>query len=286
MNKDDLIVRVKKLLALSESSNANEAAIALVRAQKLIEKYQLDMTDIECADIGEIRIELPYGFKNKDQSFSVCQIIKKVFGVSPLISVSGSSVECVIFIGPKDILESCEYVFHILIRSMSTARREYSDRVDLQMLFIIIENSELFMIFTDHDPVCRAMLEQFSEQYTRTDSAPSTYRMAKDLISMLKVVKPQTVRLLNKLKKDLLKSFTLGYWHAVSSKVEEFVNSQKISTAIENYSKSRYKNQRSTGKRATRISPDAYESGLKEGEKVTLRAGVKGRAASSISYKH
>ena len=42
MNKSELIEKIKKLLALSDSSNPNEAAIALSRAQKLMEKYKIE----------------------------------------------------------------------------------------------------------------------------------------------------------------------------------------------------------------------------------------------------
>ena len=37
MTKEELIVKIKKLQAMSESSNPNEAAMALSRIQKLME---------------------------------------------------------------------------------------------------------------------------------------------------------------------------------------------------------------------------------------------------------
>lgn len=42
-----VIEQVQKLLALSKSSNENEAALALAKAEELLEKYRLDMTAIE-----------------------------------------------------------------------------------------------------------------------------------------------------------------------------------------------------------------------------------------------
>lgn len=42
-----VIEQVQKLLALSKSSNENEAALALAKAESLLEKYRLDMTQIE-----------------------------------------------------------------------------------------------------------------------------------------------------------------------------------------------------------------------------------------------
>jgi hypothetical protein len=42
-----VIEQVQKLLALSKSANQNEAALALAKAEELLEKYRLDMTQIE-----------------------------------------------------------------------------------------------------------------------------------------------------------------------------------------------------------------------------------------------
>jgi hypothetical protein len=45
-----VIEKVKRLLALSQSSNANESAAAMAAANRLIDAYRLEMTDIEGQD--------------------------------------------------------------------------------------------------------------------------------------------------------------------------------------------------------------------------------------------
>lgn len=47
---DDIIEKVKKLLALSESSNPNEAALAQARAAELMLKYSIDLSAIDTSD--------------------------------------------------------------------------------------------------------------------------------------------------------------------------------------------------------------------------------------------
>lgn len=47
MTKEELIVKIKKLQAMSESSNPNEAAMALSRIQKLMETYSLEASDLD-----------------------------------------------------------------------------------------------------------------------------------------------------------------------------------------------------------------------------------------------
>lgn len=46
-DQQKVIEQIQKLLALSKSENKNEAALALARAESLLEKYRLDITQIE-----------------------------------------------------------------------------------------------------------------------------------------------------------------------------------------------------------------------------------------------
>jgi hypothetical protein len=49
-----IIEKVQGLLALSKSSNENEAALALAKAEALLEKYRLDMTEVETTTSEDI----------------------------------------------------------------------------------------------------------------------------------------------------------------------------------------------------------------------------------------
>lgn len=44
---NDIQAKIAKLLALAESSNENEAKLALLRARELMAKYKLDMKDLK-----------------------------------------------------------------------------------------------------------------------------------------------------------------------------------------------------------------------------------------------
>ena len=50
--KDDILERIKKLMALSHSANPNEAAIALSQAQKLMMRNHLTVKEVMLSDIG------------------------------------------------------------------------------------------------------------------------------------------------------------------------------------------------------------------------------------------
>lgn len=50
--KEKIIEKVKKLLELSRSTNENEAALAAIRAREILDKYNLQMKEIETHDKG------------------------------------------------------------------------------------------------------------------------------------------------------------------------------------------------------------------------------------------
>lgn len=54
---DKVLERIKKLIALSKSSNENEAAIALERAQEMLAEYNLTLDDIADADDPDIVVD-------------------------------------------------------------------------------------------------------------------------------------------------------------------------------------------------------------------------------------
>lgn len=62
MNRKDLIERVKKLLALSESKNGAEAHQAATRARTLIEKWNIETSEIEKGEVGVY--SMPTGRRN------------------------------------------------------------------------------------------------------------------------------------------------------------------------------------------------------------------------------
>ena len=118
MTKGELITRIKKLLALSDSSNPNEAAIALSRAQKLMQQYHIEMSELEDSVISERVIETVRGMKNIKHISQIGHILTKVLGVEFIYHTNQyGTVNKVNMIGPKDSLESCEYIFVIYIKS-------------------------------------------------------------------------------------------------------------------------------------------------------------------------
>ena len=55
MTRDEALKKIKKCLAMSRSANEAEAATALRQAQKLMEQFKLEETDISLLDVGEAK---------------------------------------------------------------------------------------------------------------------------------------------------------------------------------------------------------------------------------------
>jgi len=54
MNREQIVEKVQKLLRLSKSDNEHEASLAMANANKLLLKYNLEMSDVDEIDINEI----------------------------------------------------------------------------------------------------------------------------------------------------------------------------------------------------------------------------------------
>lgn len=75
------IRKIKHCLALSQSSNENEAATAMRQAQALMREYQLTETDVKLSDVGEVESSMSRAERRPlwDRQLSV--LVVSVFNV-------------------------------------------------------------------------------------------------------------------------------------------------------------------------------------------------------------
>ncbi|MGI1671969.1 MAG: DUF2786 domain-containing protein [Neptuniibacter sp.] len=119
-----IIDRIQKLLALSGSDNEHEAAIALKRAQALMQEYQVSDLDLELGDI--IRGDT-----------HACDARKPAYWVIYLTSTIGEAFACapvlvekpkgcdVAFIGVDPQPKIAAYAYEVLYRQLKTARTQH-----------------------------------------------------------------------------------------------------------------------------------------------------------------
>jgi len=134
MNDQRVLERIKKCLALSQSSEPHEAAAALRQAQKLMEMHGVSQVDLQLADIGEAKVRSTASVsKIKNWELNLLSLVTKAFGCS-LIWTHGnswmSSAEdiygCYTIIGLKTQVPIAEYTAQVLLRKLRKARGEFT----------------------------------------------------------------------------------------------------------------------------------------------------------------
>jgi hypothetical protein len=125
-NRDKIIGKIKKCLALSASSNEHEAAAALQHAKKLMEAHGISDLDMQAAEATEARARA--GAVKSPANWEACLAgtIADAFACRIIFTYNGVS-DCGewAFIGTGAAPEVAEYAFRVLFRQAKTARAEH-----------------------------------------------------------------------------------------------------------------------------------------------------------------
>lgn len=128
-----ILGKIRKCLALSASSNPNEAATALRQAHALMQKHGVTAEGITMSDIGESRVNSRTMARNKPELWeaSLAGVVGKAFGCSLMINTfmpkKDSGVRTInrgsfVFVGLKAQSEVAAYTADVLIRRCKAAR--------------------------------------------------------------------------------------------------------------------------------------------------------------------
>lgn len=124
-DKERALEKIKKCLALSESSNPHEAQAALRQARKLMDKFHLDYSDVDASRAQEHEFKIGTGSR------------APVRWVKMLGNTVGASMGCVtffrhgslgqsiIFIGETGNAELAGYAYEVLLRQLERQRKEF-----------------------------------------------------------------------------------------------------------------------------------------------------------------
>lgn len=130
MDQDRIIDKIKKCLALGQSSNAGEAANALRQAQKLMEMHGITEAKLGQSEIGEAKVKSAASVSRaKDWELRLFNIVAKAFGCRLMFRKSHSHSQDVfatyILLGLKSQVEVAEYTTVVLQRRLMKARAEF-----------------------------------------------------------------------------------------------------------------------------------------------------------------
>jgi len=130
MEQDKLLRKIKKLLALSKSTNPHEAASALAMAQKLMAENQLNQSQVE---FSQSHAKQKTAMKSARYVHMLISVITKAFGVEGYLSNAypgndyGENKIHVVFYGAEERPEIASYCFDVLYRRLQAARKAFLD---------------------------------------------------------------------------------------------------------------------------------------------------------------
>lgn len=297
MTKAELIEKIKKLLALSDSSNPNEAAVALARAQKLIEKYNIESSELQGHNgIGEIKLKPLSSMSTQTTMNLLLSIIKKAFGVECILLTTNSKVTTVVLIGPEELLESCDYIFTVLSRHADKAFKNYAKIVEAEVLIDSYQNEGFInsvkqyipMFYREvYDPLIKAITRQLSNPLMRNEQIYNEY--LKNISKLFKAYRNSAYEFLSygricELKKiystmvkEKKNGFIRGYFSSIERKIAFCPITETQEKSITAYIKNAYPNLtqgRSRGMARNKAAFDAYQRGLSEGNKVSINSAI------------
>ncbi|CDM42412.1 DUF2786 domain-containing protein [Ectopseudomonas oleovorans] len=120
MDHKKALDKIKKLLRLANSSNPHEAAAAMRQARALMEKHQLDQTDVDIADIEEHGTRSGSKMKPALWESRLAQTVAKAYSCRLFFKAGVGDWR---FVG--EMAEVASYTLAVLLRQVRQARRDY-----------------------------------------------------------------------------------------------------------------------------------------------------------------
>ena len=238
--------KVKKLLALSTSSNLNEANLAAEKARELLEKYNMTLTDaeIKTAEMIKDTFKVKHNskqfpnwyFKNFPKWFlRLTNTMNQYFYVRVIYDYDGY----INFIGAKTDVEVAKYVMQYLVHEIERLAEEFLKEHRGSGISIMKDLRQSFC----YGAVSGLRDKLDDERQKEKLKAPIVTASGTDLM----VIKSQAL--------------------------EEYKKKQFPTL-------SRLKSSATAGRNS-----DAYSQGHKEGKNISIRTGVGGKGQLSIGHK-
>lgn len=266
-DKQAILERIEKLMALSRSSNPNEAAVALSRAQKLMREHNISSGDIQMSAISETEIETIPGLRRAAYVLRLAGITSQCFGLRYFFTNGRSGVVSITLIGPRDRLDGASYVHVFLQRQLKAVissyrrqrRKELNGKYwgDRELVLDLASNYEN-AVRDSGDPLLVKALYGTSDEYV-SDSIKDFIR--KDL-------------------EDDSYSYVIGWLTSVREKVQEFVIDEQEERLMIKYEGEKHPElYQSKAGRGGRALNGEYDQGVEDGrDGFDLLKGVGGIA--------
>lgn len=124
---ESIIRKIEHLMAISKSSNANEAGIALRQMQAMMAKYNLTASQIELAKINEEAHEVDTKKAPPNWTIVLARMVAEVFDCEIMLLTTPKQYARLNFIGSDASAKIACYTFSILYRTLRTHRENFID---------------------------------------------------------------------------------------------------------------------------------------------------------------
>lgn len=179
MDREKVLDKIRKCLALSESSTGNEAAVALRQAQALMARHGLNDEQVKLAQVVSATARAGWGVSAPRYMVALVSLIERTFGVIAVFRQQGVRTTEVTYFGIGCQSEVAAYVSDVLRRQLRRDRLTYigtlkrfkrankSRRADLYAEAWVYAASETVQTFVQDETVvsmiCRGISAQMGE---------------------------------------------------------------------------------------------------------------------------
>lgn len=123
MDKDDVIRKIQKCLALARSSEPSEAAAGLRQAQALMREYGVSHPEVLAANAQEKSV--PAGAQRpSEHETRLANVVADAFGCELILS-RGFDESSWLLVGCSPAIDVAGYTMQVLLRAMAKARAAY-----------------------------------------------------------------------------------------------------------------------------------------------------------------
>lgn len=137
MSNSRILEKIQKCMALSESSNAAEAAAGLRQAQKLMAKHNLNASDLELHTVSEAVARGATKAKTLPVWVAALRCtIAEVFNcevINRCWRMGGTWYNYAVFIGVGEKPAAAQYTYEVLFRQITSDRNRFKGELQLQL---------------------------------------------------------------------------------------------------------------------------------------------------------
>lgn len=265
--EQNILDRIKKLLALSHSSNPSEAAIALSRAQKLMQEHSISMNDVNLSEINELEVDAPPALRARNLMFALGNIISRSFGTDHFFNTVNGKITTIVFIGPKDRVDVAVYNFTLLSRQLAVIKKEFAAK----------ERAKIVRRYT-------TTLNEYINAGISLDFARS---LGVSHAAVIEIIKKDLKRKENNDVRKNTEAYVEGYLSTIEQKVQAYAlsfNEQKLISQFIEKKHPDLSDFHSRRKQYTNAMISSYNQGNKDAENFNIFHGIKGQASAKLGF--